>query len=61
MGRIAVDAMPQNRVRRTQCTLLWAKAEILNPFQCGVSFIPGEERDYECNDCHDQGQVFHQR
>jgi len=38
-----------------------AKAEILNSFQGGVGFIPGEERDYECDDSDDQGQVFHQR
>jgi hypothetical protein len=38
-----------------------AKAEILNPFQSGVGFIPRKERDHECNDCDDQGQVFHQR
>ena len=47
--------------------LLWidggvrAKAEILNPFQRRVGFIPRKERDHECDDGDDQGQMFHQR
>ena len=36
-----------------------AKTEILNPLQSGVGFIPGKERDHECDDGDDQGQVFH--
>ena len=47
--------------------LLWidggvrAKAEILNPFQRRVGFIPRKKRDHECDDGDDQGQMFHQR